>query len=621
MRATLSWFPLLLLPAACSEYELGAKPSAGRGSTDTAAQTTDPTVPPGEDCPQPDEPGYDAPVDESCYTEVQTGTFTPVLEWEMQSFSSTGTEVMSTPIVVDVNQDATPDVVFVTYSPGTVRAVSGDGSRELWSQTGVDVQITGGVAAGDLDGDGLVEIVSLRAGGLVILENDGRIKTVRDNLGGAITGTSDVASISDMDHDGSPEIIAGRAILNADGTVRGIGAHGLGAVNGYNVGSCSFAVDLDLDGTEEVVTGNALYRPDGSTIWFNGGPDGYPAVGNFDADPEGEIAAVSGGELRVIDTDGTVRGRYPIPGAGTTGYGGPPTVADFDGDGVAEIGVAAGSRYTVFEVDGTIVWQTVTDDSSSGNTGSAVFDFEGDGVAEVVYADQTRLWVFDGRNGAVKLASADHSNATWLEYPTIADVDGDGHAEIITANTYYNLSSPRTGLAVFGDLDDSWQPGRRIWNQHAYFLTNVNDDGTIPRTAATNWATYNNFRSGDLNAGTGAELPNLIVGDGGRCEIDCDEGHLQLWVHPGNSGLADVPAGKNPEIELLSVSGGQETSIERRALPAVDAGTFQEAAVFDVTGLDFAAIDAFVARVSADGRDCHDDDDEYVWSGPFCATE
>ena len=26
----------------------------------------------------------------------------------------------------------------------------------------------------------------------------------------------------------------------------------------------------------------------------------------------------------------------------------------------------------------------------------------------------------------------------------------------------------------------SWQPGRRLWNQYAYNIVNVNDDGSIP---------------------------------------------------------------------------------------------------------------------------------------------
>jgi hypothetical protein len=608
----------IALVSGCSDYNFGTKPSVATGSTETG--TVPPTTTEDLDCGLPDDDGFDASVQEDCYTEVQTGTFTPVLEWEMQSFSTVGSEVMSTPIVVDVNLDGIPDVVFVSYYPGTVRAVSGDGSGELWSQDQAGVQFTGGVAAADLDGDGFVEIVSLRPQGVAILEHDGAIRRIVDNLAGHITGTSDVPAISDVNHDGQPEIIAGRALLDADGNLLSAGSLGMGGVNGANVGVCSFAVDLDLDGTEEIITGNAAYRPNGSTLWSNGLPDGYPAVGNFDGDPEGEVVVVSSSEIRVLDTDGSLMHQFTVPGSVvylSSAYGGPPTVADFDGDGEAEIGVAAGSQYTVFETDGTVLWQAITDDSSSGNTGSAVFDFEGDGVAEVVYADQTRLWVFDGRTGAVKLASTDHTNGTWLEYPTIADVDADGHAEIVVANTLYTYPS-RVGITVFGDQDDSWQAGRQIWNQHAYFITNVEDDGSVPVTAATNWATYNNFRSGDVTAGSGANLADLTLARAGLCDLDCEEGRLVLSIHAGNQGLADVTAAHRPTVELYAVEGGAETLVDTQPLADLLSGEFLPNVVFDVTTVDLAATDAFVVRVQSRLPQCNDNNDEYTWDGPFC---
>ena len=91
----------------------------------------------------------------------------------------------------------------------------------------------------------------------------------------------------------------------------------------------------------------------------------------------------------------------------------------------------------MFEGDGTVRWSRPTQDGSSGVTGSAVFDFEGDGVAEVVYADETRLWIFAGPDGSIRLEFADHSSGTRVEYPIIADVDGDGEVEIAFVNELY----------------------------------------------------------------------------------------------------------------------------------------------------------------------------------------
>ena len=124
--------------------------------------------------------------------------------------------------------------------------------------------------------------------------------------GNNIYGTSDVPAISDMNHDGNPEIIIGRAIVSNTGSMIAAGAYGMGGVDYNNVGTCSFAVDVDGDGQEEVVTGNALYRMDGSAICHNGLGDGYPAAADFDHDGKAEIVASGEGEIRMIDTDGTL---------------------------------------------------------------------------------------------------------------------------------------------------------------------------------------------------------------------------------------------------------------------------------------------------------------------------
>ncbi len=572
---------LVLLLAGCqSDYKLNNELPSSEGSDTSVPGPDEDTAPgpTGEDCDLDAPPGYSDEPDESCENEVAVGTFTPVVEYHKASWTadSSSNSIMMTPVVGSldddngdgvINEDDTPDIVVVTYgSYGTLRAVSGDGAYELFNISNQQLQGQGAVALGDIDNDGIQEIVALTSTTVKAFENDGTLKWTSPSISGAIYGTSDAPAIADMDGDGRPEIIAGSAILNGrDGTIRGRGAYGRGGT--YNVGTTAFAADIDGDGVQEVVTGNALYTPDGATIWYNGQTDGYVAAADFDNDGKGEIVVMYAGTVRLQDDNGTVLWSNTIDNAGSY-YGGPPTVADFDGDGEPEIGVAGRSNYTVFEGNGTKLWVQPTQDSSSGNTGSAVFDFEGDGVAEVVYADETRLWVFSGPDGAVKLSSTEHSNGTWLEYPIIADVDGDGQAEIVVAHT-----SGRTGFTVFGDQDESWRPGRKIWNQHAYSITNVEDDGGIPKSPAQNWLTYNNFRSGDMDAGDGLKAPDLTVELGDICEIDCDEDRLLLWVHPGNLGASDVTSGA--ELVVIAGIGGSPTEVARIAVTdALTVGDF-----------------------------------------------
>ena len=152
------------------------------------------------------------------------------------------------------------------------------------------------------------------------------------------------------------------------------------------------------------------------------------------------------------------------------------------------------SRYVVFETDGTVKWQTVVQDSSSNRTGSSVFDFDRDGAAEVVYGDELYLWVLDGSNGSLRFRTP-KSSCTWYEYPLVADVDADGHAEILgVANNNCGFGSQR-GVYLWGD-DTNWVDTRDVWNEHTYHITNVLQDGTIPTDEQPNWLVVglNDFR-------------------------------------------------------------------------------------------------------------------------------
>lgn len=345
---------------------------------------------------------------------------------------------------------------------------------ELWS---LDEQVVPdfypGIAAGDLDGDGFAEIVTRAPNGLVALNHDGTVKWVSTL---AMSDRDVTPSLADLDGDGRPEIVVGSAVVNHDGTVR-VGPH---ADNGSNGGVwISTVADLNLDGRPEILTGKSAYRADGSVFWTSTQAEGFTAVGNFDADPFPEIVVVSAGTVRLLEHDGVIKwGPVALPGGGR---GGPPTVADVDSDGQPEIGVAGSTRYVVFETDGSVKWQVVIQDASSHITGSSVFDFEGDGSAEIVYGDEEYLRILRGVDGA-ELYRVRKTSGTRTEVPLVVDVDADGQAEIVAV-----ANGTDDGVFVIGGGDHNWIPTRAIWNQHTYHITNVNADGSIPRTEPQHW--------------------------------------------------------------------------------------------------------------------------------------
>ena len=587
----------------------GTSAASATEGTSTGTSTT------GVDmsCVDTPPPGFAGPTNPECKAEPNVGMFAPVVEWKKSTWAvnPSSFNVMMMPIVVPLDDDPMPELVLITADagqdgPGTVRAMKGDGSASVFDLPG-QLCATSGLAGGDIDGDGKVEIVGITHDFKIrAFEHDGAVKwTTEQAFQGDMSYCYSTPAIADMDADGKPEVIVGRVILNNDGSLRAKGMYGTGAAS---FSSASFAADLDGDGVQEVVVGNALYRPDGTAKWYNNLSDGYPAVADFDADGKAEIVVAGLGTLRLQNAGGGTIWNVPNPAQA----GGPPTIADFDGDGQPEIGVAGKMAYTVFDGDGSVLWSQPTTDFSSAATGSSVYDFEGDGVADVVYADEVNLYVYSGKDGAIKLSYADHNNATIIEYPLIVDVDDDGQVEIVVV--HWNYMGPETGVTVIGDMNKSWRPGRKIWNQHAYSITNVDDSGAIPTKPAANWLTYNNFRSGDLSPADGAAAPDLKV-KVTVCEYACSDSQLLMWVQLGNEGASPLTAGAT--IEVYGKKGGVDSLIT--SLPYVevlDAGVYSEGIAFTID--DPVNYDALTVTAVAGEEECKVDDNAFLLNPPFC---
>lgn len=458
--------------------------------------------------------------------------------------------VATTPVVIDLDGDGSPETVFPNYS-GHLVALNGDGTVHFVVGGPLDAasrpQYYTSVAAGDLDGDGLPEIVGIEPSerGLRAWRGDGTVAWTSEPASRPL-GFGAVA-IADLDGDGTPELIVGAATpsngviaFNADGSLRweSNGTQGSGN-NGY-VAAAPIVADVDLDGSPDVVAGNTVYNADGTTKWHRGDlADGWNGVANFDADAFPEIVLVSNGVVTVLEHDGQTKAAAAEL---TTGRGGPPTIADFDGDGQLEIGVAGLTRYTVYDTDLSVLWFRTVVDFSSNTTGSSVFDFENDGATEVVYRDEQNLYIYDGRDGTIRLQTPVQSS-TGIELPIIADVDGDGSAEIVITSDQDNVGRP-SGVYAFTSERSRWASTRPIWNQHSYHVTNVNDDGSIPAVEVANWLTpgLNHYRQNDLltqELGTSDEF-RYVVNDG---EDDSNEAVVRIDLLPANTAprITSIP--------------------------------------------------------------------------------
>jgi hypothetical protein len=578
------------------------------------------------------------------------GTLSATAAWKWGPTAKTlpnYTDVWATPVVgrvYDTNCDGkideldTPVVVFVSGNDfagapngsncqtatamsgvtmchtGALRMLDGSTGEEIWTvahATGSEGFAGTSVAIGDVDGDGAMDIVAITGEGYVVLmDAHGTVQRTSDKPipaeSGATFGWGGGISLADMDNDGFPEIVYGNFVYTTTGgaiTQRFVGAAGQGGQASYE--ALSTVVDLDgaADHHLELLAGNTAYKADGTILWHRADlPDGFPAVGDFNLDGKPDVVLVGPtgtphqATVWLLDgaTGATLLGPTTLPTTVHPSDGGPPTVAAFDGTGKPQIGVATADYYWVIAPNFTtkgidVVWKMPNHDFSSSVTGSTVFDFEGAGHPSVIYADECFLWVFDGATGKVRFA-APHTSFTGTEASLVADVDGDGHAEILMVTNGADPSSagwgcmdasgtPVTvngvkwtpsalpnesyrGIVSFADTAHSWVGTRTLWNQHAYHVSNICDDrdsacdapnvyGSIPKVERTNWTVpwLNNFRQNVQDKGL-FNAPDAVI----SLSVDCaTPPHATADVR--NIGLAVLPVGVPFEIYEVGTSG------------------------------------------------------------------
>lgn len=449
----------------------------------------------------------------------------PIIEWEWMgsTVNPASIQVMSAPAVANLNDDNgdglvdtndIPDIVFLTFTAGDymnngiLRAVSGDGNGELFSVTGYNISPGCNIAVGDIDNDGLPEIIAREGmnGGA-----GGSIRILAFNNNGTFlwrSATADYSlstgiSLADINHDGSPEILTDVSVVSSTGA-----SLWTAPVSSTRRNSC--IVNLDLVGNPEIVIGNTAYRSNGTVYWQNASlSQGFSAAGNFDSDPNPEIILVARGttcpQVYCLEHNGTVKwGPVDLPKGpeypANPPYslsGSAPVITDADGDGEPEIAVTTAGGLFLLETNGSVKWRAVIRDYSSGMVGCSAFDFDGDGRNEIALNDEHFFRIFRGTDG-IALYEVHVGSGTLYEVPVIADVDNDNQAEIVVAANNYAFNFGHAGIIVFGDRDKTWPNTAKIWNQGDYHVTNCSETALIPVIEASYWVTNNHYRQAEI---------------------------------------------------------------------------------------------------------------------------
>ena len=364
----------------------------------------------------------------------------------------------------------TPDVLVINEA--TQQMVLLDGATGAIERT-IDTAIAPGVlpAIGDLDGDGTPEIVAIAAseGGMpttiVALSNFGAnvwSMTIGPLLGPFLPSCGAVF-IRDLEGDGKAEVLVGNHVFESTGQLRFLTS------TVPFTGGCRYAsaADLNDDGILEVVATEANFSNKGDR-WpnLNFPPEGVSVAADVIEDATPEIVRITEQSITVFRLDGTEVG-WPIATNRCTPR--LPVLVDFDLDNKLDIAYGP-CGLNLLSPAHPEPWKKFA-------TAFTVFDLKGTGTPVLISSKRDgNLYFQDLRPDAEETMW----RSTYLDFgqPVVADVDGDGPADIVVA---VRERDSTTSMMAISHESNGWVPARRIWNQAAYQVDAVNEDGKPSR--------------------------------------------------------------------------------------------------------------------------------------------
>ena len=288
-------------------------------------------------------------------------------------------------------------------------------------------------------------------------------------------GRSAMSLIANVLGDSIPELICGNTIYSVD-----IASRTDPSLNHVTeLKTIAIPTRIPQDGNVAVVDFNKDGRLDVLVVIDGSGSDIYDTSYIYAYDPETEDILF-------------IHSHY----ARTIGF---PLVGDIDGDGDLDMvyldyhSQLSNSRITAITFNPAAglqpKWQATHGDQS-GQTSMTLFDFNQDGISEIVYRDMANLRIINGSGKSHKtgndtipfydMYTKSMYAGTWKEYPVVADVNGDGAAEIVVCGKVGSgLGYVGGQLWVIGGIHP-WAPARPVWNQYMYNVTNINRDLTVP---------------------------------------------------------------------------------------------------------------------------------------------
>ena len=392
---------------------------------------------------------------------------TPMPGFPLSFGSNTTYKPMRGLTLADLNNDGADEIILCHNEE--INVIDGQGNV-LWTQT-----LAGGMgqypaAVGDINNDGLLEIVALTAygnarGGINVFDANGNV------LLATVTNNNPLICapvLADLNNDGELEII-----FNGRGKASASISAGIHVWNlqGEEMEGFPFEMpstpaftptlaDIDSDGFLEIFTattsvlycishtGEELYTVDGQETYKYSYQS--PLVVDFEGDGNWSLVGACHGDnpnhyIRNAHT-GEYRYGWPKPISSWT-YSAPTVVKNGD-DFAIFMGMSGeGNVFYQYDADGNIAPGFPLNLSSGIEGFISVADIDGDGENEII----TDFNLMDGEQGYIRAWELDGTEITegfplrpqglsYMNGANFSDIDGDGNLEIVTLTYVQNFS-------------------------------------------------------------------------------------------------------------------------------------------------------------------------------------
>ncbi len=309
-----------------------------------------------------------------------------------------------------------------------------------------------GVAMGDFNGDGILDIAAVNEGSgtasILLGNGDGTFQAQTTYNATDVNGDQpQYIAAGDFNGDGKLDLAFGTLVLlgNGDGTFTP------GAGNGYNFGGPLVVGDFNGDGILDVAVAGAVFLGKGDGTFPTrvvpldvaaGIEQIFSMVeGDFNADGKLDLAITCldyNGNYWLVSVLGNGDGTFqPVVQSALT------TVTylaagDVNGDGKPDLILSNSTQIGAMLGNGDGTFQTATAYPAGGSGPVAVADFNGDGKQDV-------LTVYSG-NAALLLGNGDGTFQAAVSFPSgsspsavaVADLNGDGRLDVVDTNSSSN---------------------------------------------------------------------------------------------------------------------------------------------------------------------------------------